>query len=65
MKQTIFIDTSVLCNLLSVPGKNQQEEEMKGKFKNLQKTGGDLHPSTNNGGGDWKPYSSGQAGRFT
>ena len=39
MKQTIFIDTSVLCNLLSVPGKNQQEEEMKGKFKNLQKTG--------------------------
>lgn len=36
MKQTVFIDTSILCNLLGVPGKDQDRQEVAEYFKALQ-----------------------------
>ncbi|MGV3102797.1 hypothetical protein [Rothia sp. 32237D007AR] len=40
MKQTVFIDTSILCNLLMVPGKDQDRQEVAEDFKALQKKTG-------------------------
>lgn len=32
-KLVLFIDTSVLCNLLDVPGRNQRYDEIRGEFE--------------------------------
>lgn len=39
MKQTVFIDTSILCNLLMIPGKDQDREKVTENFKALQQQG--------------------------
>ena len=36
MKEIYFIDTSVLCNLLRVPGRDQDWERIAEDFKELQ-----------------------------
>lgn len=34
-----FVDTSVLCNLLDVPGRNQDRDEVQAEFKELVREG--------------------------
>lgn len=36
MNQAIFIDTSILCNLLDIPGKAQDRQQVVSRFKTLQ-----------------------------
>lgn len=36
MNQAIFIDTSILCNLLDIPGKAQERQQVVSRFKTLQ-----------------------------
>jgi hypothetical protein len=36
MSTTCFIDTSILCNLLPVPGRDQSKEEVREEFRQLK-----------------------------
>lgn len=42
MREVRFVDTSVLCDLLDVPGKNQQRDVVREELKELVAAGGQL-----------------------